>query len=141
MSKSKILIIFALIISLFLAGFLSKEVFVSNSPKVNQKFIANLRNLPKNIFLALQNKPSSFSNNQANPVKVNLQDLKNISFKEVSKGVYAGEAGHIKYYKISQSEVDWQEIELKTNSGKVIKLRYPKDQPPAKEMLEIIKSE
>lgn len=60
---------------------------------------------------------------------------------KISTGVYAGETAYMKYYDLKQSEIEWATMELTTKSGKVVKFQYPKDNPPTKEMLEIIKSE
>lgn len=146
MSHQKRRILIVLIISFFLVKNFSGEIFLANSPRINKAFVQKLKNvpafiasLPQKTFPPSPRTPSSSTNFQIE--KVAISDLKKIPLKQISKGVYAGEQGKIQYYEISQNEIEWDQIELTTKSGRVVKLRYPKGQPPTEEMLNIIKSE
>jgi len=141
----KIKIIFVLVFSLFIVRSFSKVIFLANTPRINYSSINRLKKIPKYIAdLSWSLTNQNLNNSPDSPPNYRVatkQQLEKLPLRPVSKGVYAGEIGKIKYYKVSQSEIEWSEMELRTKSGRLVKFRYPKDQPPAEEMLDIIKSE
>ncbi len=134
------IIVSVIVISFLFAHYISPAIFIGETPRYNPQFIAKLLNFPKNLAFLV----SSISNavpNQSQSGSVSLKQLNDITLRTVTKGVYAGELGKVQYYKVSLSQIDWDQIELTTKSGNKIILRYPKGQPPAQEMLNIIKSQ
>lgn len=86
--------------SLIIMVYISKNVFLSNTPKLNPQFITSVKNLPGNIYLALSNiyKNSIARGQKINPVAKKKLDqkaidaiAKTIPLKSVATGVYAGE--------------------------------------------------
>lgn len=142
MKKKKveyIKILIAIIAGFYIAEFSTHEIFVRNTarirPNLGRYLAQKFTDVTRDVILAL-NKASEFINPNSPEAR-----LKALPLQVVTKGVYAKSNESASYTLIKINEVEWQEIELKTKSGKVVKLRYPKSQPPTKEMLKIIKGE
>lgn len=126
--KKTFLITLVLVSSFFLTGLISKNVFLSNTPKINPGFIAKIKNPQLNNLFAFNKKsPDSGS---SNPI-----------FKQVSKGVYASDNTSDKIVEFREGEINWTEITVNTASGKIVKLRIPADESPDQDLINLIKSE
>lgn len=135
-----------LILSLIIAILLSNVAFVSNTPRINTVFIADIKNLPSNLRAWLSNTSPKKKDNQTTPdlvqnVDFNIANIDKMSFQKIRTGVSAADIGVVKIYKFNDSQINWAEIKLTKKSGEVINFRYPKDSPPTDEMLKIIQSE
>jgi len=144
--KDKFKIIITLVFSYFLTTGFSNSVFLGNTPKINPMLVRNIKKSPNYIAQTISqlfNKkdlPANMAKGQTSK-DTTLEELSSMPLKKINKGVYAGEKGKVIYSKYSDSQIEWRSIELKTKSGKIVKFKYSKDNPPLQEMLDIIKSE
>ena len=118
--NKKIKIIVVLILALILASYLNVNLFIANSPRINSRFLANIK-LP-GIF-------DKKTNNVA----------ENIVFKPIEKGVYAADGGKNQYLRIVESEVDWVVIDITTNSGVVKRIKLSRKDSTNQEVIENLK--
>lgn len=137
--KNKIKIITAVILSFAVVILMSPQVFLANTPRINPVFLTKLKNLPNTIaslpssfFNSLLRRPSSAEKYAAVYEK---------PFYKLSDEVYAYEEGTVLYYDLKSNYGDYSEMTVQSDSGKTIKLRFPKDQPPVKEIIDLIKSQ
>ena len=115
--QAKIKIIFVLIISFILAGFVSKNLFLANSPRINETFLANLKAWPQDLIASIVNR--------GQPDYKKFENLPVTALKPVASGVYAGEEnGNVVYIRVTK---DAQYEERVINyEGKQITIRVPK---------------
>jgi len=130
-------VLFVLGISFILAEFFLKNVFLGDTPRLNPSFIAKIKNIPQYI-AGISSQFNGSPKNNTPPLNINVQ---NIPVQQISKGVYAGERGQVKYYQFSESQMQWDQITLTKKNGEKITLRYQKNNPPTQEILNIIQSE
>lgn len=149
MNKKKLLfIVLSLGIAFGISQLSSGTVFIAHSPKINPSFISQVFNKISNYSQFAKNPtqptqtPSSTPSNILSESKTNqlLTTIDKLGFKKIQTGVYAAEQNNIVYYKVVEGEVDWDQIILTTKSGNKVVLRYPKGQPPMKELITIIES-
>lgn len=153
MYKKYLLILFVLTISLGIVKFGSNSMFIADSPEINPSFTAFIGNVPQNIAilfnpvqksaidskpLALSGKSTLLTNQEANKLS---EVINKLSFEKVSTGVYAAEENKVQYIKMVSGEVVWDQIKVKTKSGKVVILKYPKGESPVKEIVNVIESQ
>lgn len=118
--NNKINIIVVLVLSLLLTYFLGNNLFIAGTPKINNKFLANI-NL-SGIF--------------ANKTKNTGENI--VVFKPIEKGVYAADDGNNKYLQIEEDEVDWVVIEITTDNG-VKKIKLSKKDSMNQKIIEDLK--
>ncbi len=137
--KSKVIqylkIFSGIFIAMVLINILNKEIFIAGTPRIRQdvgvRFIASLKQLtsiPSEFIARLRN-------NKSTPTS---QNLANVPYHIVSKGVYAKESGvtSVKLYK--ENEVQWLVYTFQFK-GKTYKIRYAAgDSPPNPQLLEKI---
>ncbi len=125
----------AILLGIFFVNVLNKEIFIAGTPRIRQdvgvRFIASLKQLtsiPSEFIARLRN-------NKSTPTS---QNLANVPYHMVSKGVYAKETGvtSVKLYK--ENEVQWLVYTFQFK-GKTYKIRYAAgDSPPNPQLLEKI---
>ncbi len=136
--KRQMKIITAIILSFVAVIIMAPRVFLANTPRINPIFLTNLKNFPS----TLAGLPSVLFNNffqrGANEryAKVYKQP-----FYKINDEVYAYEEGNILYYDLKSGSGNYKEMNITTNSGKTIKLRFPESEPPVKEIIDLIKSQ
>lgn len=119
----------ALFIGLVLTNFLSRSVFIANSPAINKAFISGLQMLPQNLF-------NSSTKQQAQPVakktvpsetptSFSFENLPVSALKFLGKGIYAKEKNNNVVYIRVTKDVEFEEKDI-TYNGKVIKVMFPK---------------
>jgi len=141
--KKILTIIGSLLFSFFIVIFIGQFVFIGDTPLVNPQFIAGIKNapqtiaaIPANIFRSSDTASNYVPNIPATTPEVSMFTK---SFNRLAPGVYAREEGGVMYYRQVESEQQTTEISLINSCGKTIKLTYPTNNPPVKEMLDIIK--
>lgn len=127
--SKRFLIIFTLFFSLIVSGFLSNNVFIAKSPKVNKAFFANLRYLPLDIVNNTQQFLASIFNPMDQITKKKLDEFNKLpvsALNTIGKGVYAKEdrENNIVYIKVTK-DAEWEEKEINFQ-GKIMKVRFPK---------------
>lgn len=125
---SKVLI--ALVVSLLIANVAIKDIFLANTPRVSPNWhnnvlvkFANLLNVPTTFFAGL------FRG------KTLDEELKNVPYHPVARGVYAKQLENksLKFYK--ESEVEWLTYTF-VHNGKTYTIRYAAgENPPNEELL------
>lgn len=136
-------IIGSLVLSFFIVIGIGQFIFIGDTPLVNPQFIAGIKNapqtiasIPKNIFKS----PDTASTNVPNiPAPTPQASMFTKSFNRLAPGVYAREEGGVMYYRQEGSEQQTSETTVTNSCGKTIKIVYPANNPPVKEMVEIIK--
>lgn len=121
----KIKIIGALTVSLLFVMFISKFIFIDNTPKVSVNFLANLKNAPLLVWESLSSLGKSSSMKKEIALK-KLRDLPDSSLNTIAQGVYAKEdaTNNVVYIRVTK-DVVWEEREI-TLDGKLTKIRFPK---------------
>lgn len=153
----KILLILG--IAYIFSGFSIKNIFISESPKINPFFVSNtvakannFLSKTKNFVASLNPLKNITNSNQQNIVLTPRQitntsqsrvasisrQIENMSLKEISQGVYAGEVDNTQVTEIRIGEIDYLEYTFNVN-GKEIKIKVPKDQqPPSQEVVNVL---
>lgn len=134
MFKNKIFytkILTTIVISFFAVILLNNTVFFADSPRIRpdagSRLIARITRLvttPVSLVARLINGPTA------------SEELKDLPFQQVAKGVYAKEKGNmsVRLYKVN--EVDWVAYTFEFN-GVTHTIRYPQgSEPPTRETLE-----
>lgn len=126
-----ILIIF---FSYFLSYFFGNKIFVGNTPKIKENLIAELNLEIKNFFIKQSDKILSFFSTKKNDnSSVKIEEfLKDVPFKEISKGVYSKSKDNYSILEIKINEIEFVEYSFNVE-GKEIKIKIPKDTPPPSE--------
>lgn len=120
----------ALFIGLVLANFLSRSVFVVDSPSINKEFIASLQKLPQNLFspstkqqaqpIAKKPLPSE------NPTSSSFENLPISALKFLGKGVYAKEENNSVVYIRVTKDIVTEERDVIYNGKVIKKVLFPK---------------
>jgi hypothetical protein len=145
--NKKIKILTALILGLICITLVSPQIFLANTPTFNPNGFGNLIASIATRFSSgtSSNKKIVLSEVKSFPVtsemRKNFEASLNQAFLQVGKGVYANQVDQVKYINIKESEVEWAEMTVHTKSGKNVKLRYPKEHPPLKQILDFIQNE
>jgi len=121
----KVKIIGALIVSLLFVMFISKIVFVDNTPKVSVNFLANLRNAPLLVWESLSSLGKTSSMKKEIALK-KLRDLPDSSLNTIAQGVYAKEdtTNKVVYIRVTK-DAQWEERQIMLD-GKPTTIRIPK---------------
>lgn len=124
-------ILLVLIASFFVVGFLSRQVFLANSPIIRPK--------------AFQNVVNSVTYIAKSPIRLAVriwygpsveEQLKNTPFTPIAPGVYAKQDEHLSLKEYKEDEVVWQSYTF-THNGKTYTIRYAKgDTLPDRKTLE-----
>lgn len=139
---TKILIV--LVLGLVAVRILVPEIFLANTPRIKpnlDKYIAfrvnNLLERGNNFIARIFNRKSEPSQEQlVQTVQTAEDSLKNIPFKQMTKGVYAKSNNNISYTIVRDNEIDWVEYSFDIK-GKQVKIKVPRgEQPPSQETLE-----
>lgn len=128
----KIKVVIILIFSFIVTKAISNNIFLANSPRLNQQFLLSLKNLPltlvsstRNFIASLNQKQTSITDTQ----KTTLQRFKQLpttGLNQLSKGVYAeiDSQEKIVYIRVT-GDAEWEE-RIVNYEGKRIKVRFPK---------------
>jgi hypothetical protein len=148
--KKKLVILLILVVAYFFSNFLNKNLFIANSPKINSFFLSKI----SQNFLAQLERLKTINTNknpkekEENKVIIGYEKngkgraeniLKNTVLKTLTKGVYAGSYNGIQIVSFAQDEMEWEKMTIQTKSG-VVTIKYPKNNPPLKEVIELIKN-
>lgn len=130
-------IVLILVFTFFLSGFFSRNLFLSNTPRIRKNFLAYITSELKNktnTFLSYFVKPNNFQksnqgqiftqNNKINKNQIYDNLINNL--KPVGKGVEAATYKNYSYTKVDLDKVEWIEIEIKQLDGTVTKVQVPK---------------
>ncbi len=117
MIRTKLKIILVLIISFGITIVLTKNLFLANSPKLNNKFLSNLKNIPGRLIAFLANIGKSSNKYGKLPLS---------ALKPIASGVYAAEdnKGQIVYMRVTEN-IEYEERTIGYN-GKQFKVLFPK---------------
>lgn len=132
-----------------IANYSSNNLFIANTPKVNVYYIASFptyiteginnfalgsKNFFTNLFkptTIVEKDQGSFSSIPMGKGQAqNLDTILNSSFKNISKGVYAGEYEGSKVYQFVENEIIWKIYTYTLTNGKVITIQVPQGQEP-----------
>jgi len=142
--KRTLTIVGSLILSFLFVMIIGKYLFIGNTPLVNPQFIAGLANAPQ-IIASLPSRIFNTSNQPTSPTGQTASSTTPESsvfsktFNKIAPGVYARTEGQAVYYTQNESEVPMSELTLTTNCGSTIKVKYPTNNPPVKQMLDAMK--
>lgn len=139
---TKILIV--LVLGLGVVKILVPEIFLANTPRIKpniDKYIVfrvnkSLENGSSFIARIFNWKSEPSQEQLAQTVQTAEELLKDIPFKQMTKGVYAKSNNNISYTMVRDNEIDWVEYSFDIK-GKQVKIKVPKgEQPPPQEALE-----
>lgn len=118
--KHYIKIFVAILGAFFLAGFLSKEIFMANTPRVNKVNVAKLLSLPGKMLARLT---------QRETTSVDIKKYENIplsSYNRLAEGVYAydDKEQNVSYIRTT-GDIQWEDRQI-NYQGKTITIKVPK---------------
>jgi len=148
--KKKLVILLILVVVYFFSNFLNKNLFIANSPKINPFFLSKISQnfLARLDLLKTADTNKSSNEKEENKVIIKYEKnskeraeniLKKTVLKTLTKGVYAGSYNEIQIVSFVQDEIEWEKMTIQTKSGTVT-IKYPKNNPPLKEVIELIKN-
>lgn len=133
-NKFYLKIFFVFFLTYLITNFLIKEVFLANGLKVRPNLlsylstrVSDLIRIESNRFISLFKKSPDIK-----------EELKDVPFHMVTKGIYGKSRGNYSYTEVRLNETEWIEYTFNIK-GIEIKIKVPKGQnPPNQKMLEEI---